>query len=161
MICSGSVCTCDSPNFWNGTHCGLIATYMQNCSIEISCDSTKLLNCSIVGENLFKCLCRPTYYWSSSTCLSKLTYTDLCLNSDQCREDFGLVCSGSCSCLNTHFWNGAACERKKQNGEACANNNECDDNIGLTVCSTTCQCPSLQFYNGSACRKLNLFILNK
>ncbi|RNA18185.1 prion-like-(Q N-rich) domain-bearing 25, partial [Brachionus plicatilis] len=152
MICSSSVCTCDSSNFWNGTQCGPIATYMQNCSIQTNCDSTKSLVCSMVGENLYKCLCSATDYWSSTTCTAKLGYSIGCSDDGQCREDLGLTCSGTCSCLNTHYWDSTICQRKKQNGIACASPSECDDNIGLTVCSVTCNCPSLYFYNGTACQ---------
>ena len=126
---------------------------MDSCSIDLSCDSTKLLNCSVTGENLYKCQCPPYYYWSTNMCYAMLSDTDPCTSTSQCRGDLGLVCSTTCSCLNTHYWNGTMCTRKIQYNQPCTAVSQCDNTIGLTTCSTNCICPNLYFYNGTACRK--------
>lgn len=163
MVCLNSKCTCENKKFWNGSMCGNVANYMDTCSIDVNCDTTKLLNCSITGESLYKCVCAFDYYWSSSSniCLAKKTNTDPCSSSSECRDDLGLVCSsGACSCLNTYYWSVNKCLRKIQYNQICTAHSQCDDTIGLTMCSAgRCVCPSLYFYNGTSCRRV-IYLLN-
>lgn len=111
MVCSSSTCKCSSTNYWNGTYCSSIGTYGSTCKIEIGCDTSKLLNCTVTGQNLYICDCLPTYFWSTSsnTCTAKYSNGINCVNSTECRTDLGLSCSTSstpytCSCASNYYW---------------------------------------------------------
>ena len=87
-------------------------SYLQTCSIELGCDETRSLNCSITGDLLYICDCLNGSYWSSSlnNCTTKKLNSLPCSSSNECRTDLGLDCTSSqCQCSSLFYWDSTQC----------------------------------------------------
>ena len=85
-----------------------IATYNQWCYLDVGCDSTQGLSCSVNNQTLYVCVCASKFYWTGATCAAqKLKTAVTCSSTAECRNDLGLYCSTTCVCNSTFYWDTA------------------------------------------------------
>jgi hypothetical protein len=79
-----------------------LSTHNQPCS---ACDQTRYEMCS-TGTNC--CQCPLHTYWNGAICALSLFENDTCTQTDACRSDLNLTCSGNCygefkTCIKTSY----------------------------------------------------------
>ncbi|RNA32655.1 multiple epidermal growth factor-like domains 10 isoform X1 [Brachionus plicatilis] len=154
LVCLSSKCDCSDANlnFWNGTYCDAVESYMGICRITKGCNPSQGLICNITEQYPYKCTCSPYNYWDSalSICRVQKTESQSCGSTDECKSDTGLYCDTVCKCDDNYFWSIDKCIKKKTYGEICSVLLECDI-TGLSCINSYCVCTGTNFWNGSYC----------
>jgi hypothetical protein len=79
----------------------------------LQCDSTKTLNCPLVGNNAGICTCENLFYWEAllEKCVEQKTNNGSCNSTLECRVDLGLICelNNTCTCSSNSYWSGSNC----------------------------------------------------
>ncbi|RNA02211.1 prion-like-(Q N-rich) domain-bearing 25, partial [Brachionus plicatilis] len=113
LVCLSNKCVCSdaSLNFWNGTFCDTVQSFMGKCRISQGCNPAQGLICNITEQHPYKCTCAPYNYWNStlSSCKTQKTNNDPCGATNECKSDTGLYCDSVCKCLNNYFWSTDKC----------------------------------------------------
>lgn len=115
LICLTNKCDCSDPNtnFWNGTFCDNVQSYMGICRITPGCNPSQGLICNITEQYPYKCTCPPFYYWDSavSLCKAQKTNSISCTSTEECLSDTGLYCDINCKCKDNYFWSTDKCSK--------------------------------------------------
>lgn len=120
------------------------AQYLEDCKGR-SCAGGLNLKC--VNNT---CICYLDEYYLKK-CEKKKLFNEVCTNSMQCNEHYGLQCyNGKCVCKITETWKQQKCYPRKSFGDNC--NNDCLENVMLTCISGICNCNSTRFWDGFVCK---------
>ncbi|CAF0938100.1 unnamed protein product [Brachionus calyciflorus] len=147
-------CVCPSYNYWDLSlkKCITQRNNTQSCTSTDQCRSGTILYCDTSSTNT--CICPIDYYWSTNTCVKRISYGKLCSGAF-CDTTKLLSCINSyCSCSSNKFWNGTFCVDLITSGINCYNSFTCDSTLGL-LCDKTywqCICPSTHYWTGSECK---------
>lgn len=142
LVCSGSVCTCLSTQFYNGSSCVTLRSFGFSCSSTSQCIANAFCNSSNI------CTCNSGYYFDTTTgvCTLKLTYLQACTATVQCSTN--MYCSSSaCTCITSMYYNGISCVSRPTYGETCSPSIPCNTALGLVCTSNVCQCSSTQYWS--------------